>query len=275
MNIIITGGYGFIGTYLHDQLQCGYNILAARSKKLPVDEIYKRVVCGNLYPIQKADLDIIYHLAAYSRVQGSNVPENNVFENSVVTLKESLELARQTGAKLVFTSTSYCIVDPYANYYAFSKHLGEQLCQFYRDTYGVDIAIVRLFNVYGNGIHGYPEWKLGVVDKFLLDKDLGSGYIINNSGEQRRDYIHVYDVCEALIKIGLSDTNPKDIYEVGTGKLYSVNQIAKMIFGDTPPECKVEVNGEIFESQTFGGIEFTRKLGWNHTTELENYLKNT
>ena len=66
-----------------------------------------------------------------------------------------------------------------------------------------------------------------------------------------------------------------DIYEVGTGKLYSVNQIAKMIFGDTPPECKVEVNGEIFESQTFGGIEFTRKLGWNHTTELENYLKNT
>ena len=46
-----------------------------------------------------------------------------------------------------------------------------------------------------------------------------------------------------------------------------------MIFSDTPPRHKIEVKGEIFESQTFGGIELTRKLGWNHTVELEDYLK--
>lgn len=221
------------------------------------------------------DVDIIYHLAAYSRVQGSDNPDNMVFENNVSTLKESLELARQTGAKLVFTSTSYCTADPHANYYSFSKYLGEQLCGFYREKYSVKAQVVRLFNVYGvNGVYGYhmPEWKLGVVDKFLLDKEMKRGYIINNGGEQTRDYIHVSDVCDGLIKIGTMDTELDKVYEIGTGKQYSVNQIADFIF-DTPPQMEKSVSGEIQNSVSLGNIELTKSLGWKPGISLEGYLE--
>lgn len=262
MNTLITGGYGFIGTNLSNQLYKRGDIICCPDR------------LNGVYQSYYSNVDVIYHLAAYSRVQGSNNPENKVFENNIKTLKDSLELARITKSKLIFTSTSYCIVDPNANYYAFSKHIGEELCQFYAKTYGVDVSVVRLFNVYGNQLSSYPEWKLGVVDRFLLDKRLGRGYTLNNSGEQRRDYIHVSDVCNALILIGEEQTNSEDIYEVGTGKLHSVNEIAKMIFGDIKPSEQKIAEGEIFESKSFGGIELTKKLGWEYKIKLEEYIKN-
>jgi len=266
MNVLITGGYGFIGSYLYNQLnnqperlKDNWNII--QSSK------------NGFYSQLDKKFDIIYHLAAYSRVPGSNLPENHIFENNIVSLQQSLELARQTGAKLVFTSTSYCNVSKNANYYAFSKHIGEQLCEFYHKTYNVDVAVVRLFNVYGNQISNYPQWKLGVIDKFLLDKSLGAGYIINNTGEQRRDYVHISDVVSALIILGFNKTNPLKLYEVGTGETYSVNEIAKMIFGDMKPLAQIKVSGEIMNSQSLGGIQHMIELGWKHKINLTNFLK--
>lgn len=263
MNIIVTGSYGFIGTNLSK------HVSALRPKKSQpfMDFIH-------------FDPEVIYHLAAYARVQGSNEPKNNVFENNVVSLKDSLELARQTGAKLVFTSTSYCTVDPTSNYYALSKSMGEQLCTFYARTYGVDVAVIRLFNVYGNTIEGYPEWKLGVVDRFLKDKRLGRKHTINNGGEQLRDYIHVDDVCRALQILGTSKTYPNVIYEAGTGKLTSVNQVAKMIFGEEKAEIGT-AEGEIFRSELYynetptgyvTGLELMKGLGWKDSVKLEDYI---
>lgn len=271
MNVIITGGYGFIGTYLYNLLP-PVGLKIARSKRLEPFGIYNRKICEPPYN-NNTPLDIIYHLAAYSRVQYSNDCPDLVFENSIVSLQQSLELARLKKAKLVFTSTSYCNVNKDANYYAFAKDIGEQLCQFYHKTYGVDVVICRLFNVYGNEIRDYPEWKLGVVDKFLLDKKLGRPYVINNSGEQRRDYIHIRDVVEALSILGFNKTDPNIVYEIGTGETYSVNEIAKMIFGDKPGS-KHLVNGEILNSQSLGGIEFTKNLGWEPKINLEKFLKN-
>ena len=277
MNIIVTGGYGFIGSNLYDTLReladkpTYPNFKLARSKFLPPEEIYNRLICKPAYT-KNTPLDVIYHLAAYSRVPGSNNPENKVFENNIVSLQNSLELARQTKAKLVFTSTSYCNVSKDANYYAFSKDIGEQLCLFYHKTYGVDVAVCRLFNVYGNQLPGYPEWKFGVIDKFLLDKSLGCGYTINNTGEQRRDYVHVHDVVQALLILGLQQTDPSKIYEVGTGITYSVNEIARMIFGDEKPCVQINVSGEIMNSQSLGGIEYMRELGWKDKIKLEDWL---
>lgn len=275
MNILITGAYGFIGQSLFSLLREGNELYRPRKGQSHAENMF--MAYGQWY--EKPD--VIYHLAAYSRVQGSNTPENNVFENNVVSLKESLELARWTGAKLVFTSTSYCTVDPTSNYYALSKSMGEQLCSFYARTYSMNVAVIRLFNVYGNEISDYPEWKLGVVDRFLKDKRLGRQHVINNGGEQLRDYIHVDDVCEALATLGTQETDPTVIYEAGTGKLTSVNQIAKSIFGNNKAEAGT-ADGEIFRSELYynstpkeyvTGLELMKRLGWSPKQELESYIE--
>lgn len=265
LNILITGANGFIGSYLSNLLDTPDNNI----KKVISNEIDWILNVGRF---EKEPMDIIYHLAAYSRVPGSNLPENNVFEKNVLSLKRSLEFARKKNAKLIFTSTSYCNTSNDANYYAFSKYLGEQLCKFYHKTYGVDVVITRLFNVYGNELKNYPEWKLGVVDKFLLDKRLCRDYTINNGGYQKRDYIHVSDVCNALQTLACSTTNPEIIYEIGTGELTSVNDIAKMIFKSE----KFNVNtteGEILHSKSLGGLDKMRNLGWSPKIKLESYIE--
>ena len=108
--------------------------------------------------------------------------------------------------------------------------MGEQYCKLYSKIYGVDTVCLRYFNVYGDRMNNegyklvFPIFK----EQILNNKPL----TINNNGEQRRDFVHVNDVVNANILVAKHRSNFKsDIYNVGNGKSYSINEIADMFSG--------------------------------------------
>jgi UDP-glucose 4-epimerase len=132
----------------------------------------------------------------------------------------------------------------------------------------IDTICFRPFNIYGP-----RQPKLGeyapVMAKFEKQKENGSPLTIFGDGEQTRDFIHVDDVCNALIA-GAMEMEPQrgEIYNLGTGKSYSINEIAKMIGGTT--EYLPAVDGEV--RNTLANIGKAKaNLGWVPKKSLEDY----
>lgn len=248
MNYLVTGNQGFIGKELVQYLgkethktntKLGNNLYLSNPYNLINDLDFA---------FEKNNINGIFHLGAYSRIYLSDKNINDVLKYNINGLNIVLQYATKHTIPVVFTSTSYNFVNPYANAYAVSKLIGEELCKYYRKTHGTKVYVVRLSNVYGNLREDYPEYKLGVVDLFLKKWKHKEDYTINNSGNQTRDYIHVNDVCSNLLRIMLSgkdvDWDKNEYIPICSEQVYSVKDICSMIF-DYPPTALKSISGEI------------------------------
>jgi UDP-glucose 4-epimerase len=115
------------------------------------------------------------------------------------------------------------------NAYSLSKKGGEEICNLYSSSYGVDTVCLRYFNVYGP--HQPKKGPYApVIGIFQRQKEAKEALTVVGDGEQTRDYVHVSDVVEANIMAGCHETNLSgQIFNVGTGNAYSVNDIARRI----------------------------------------------
>jgi UDP-glucose 4-epimerase len=158
------------------------------------------------------------------------------------------------------------------NAYSLSKYNAEQACKLYSSMYGVDTVGLRYFNVYGPN-----QPKKGpyapVIGIFTRQKEENQNLTVVGNGEQTRDYVHVHDVVRANL---LATTHKEnffgEIFNVGTGKNYSVKWIAKRI---QPDETKISyIPPRQGESQdTIADISKIKKiLGWKAEIALENYI---
>jgi nucleoside-diphosphate-sugar epimerase len=168
------------------------------------------------------------------------------------------------------------------NPYSVSKVAGEELCKMYSSLYGLETVIFRYFNVYGERqpIKGQYAPVIGI---FQRQKKNGEPMTIVGDGEQRRDFTHVSDVVSANILAATKTFNRwqedetknyiyqfGQIYNVGTGVNYSVNEIAKIIGGNT-----INIPPRVGESRiTLANISKIKKqLGWEPKIKLEDWLK--
>ena len=157
------------------------------------------------------------------------------------------------------------------NPYSLSKFMGEKLCKMYYDLYGVKSVIFRYFNVYGERqpIKGQYAPVIGIFQRQFKNKEPLS---ITGTGQQKRDFIHVSDVVSANINGMLFAKAEAEIYNVGSGKNYTINEIAKTISGDIvylPPRF-----GECTES--LASIQKIKsKLEWEPKIDLLNWIKKT
>ena len=97
----------------------------------------------------------------------------------------------------------------------------------YRITYGMDIEIARFYNVYGPREVVDGDWA-AVIGIWRNQIKEGKPVTIVGDGEQRRDFTHVKDICDALYKIGVGNEKHEDAWELGTGINYSINEVYKM-----------------------------------------------
>jgi len=121
--------------------------------------------------------------------------------------------------------------DDCLNPYSVSKVTGEKLCKMYSDLYGLKTINFRYFNVYGERqpLRGQYAPVVGI---FLRQKENEQALTIIGDGEQRRDFTHVSDIVNANIMAAISNTEDEyygQVYNVGTGKNYSINEIAAFI----------------------------------------------
>ena len=236
MNIMVTGGAGFIGTNLIKRLlKDGHNVVSldnySTGKKENEQEGCK------YYDVDIRDAvdfdffmekpDVIYHLAALPRIQPSFEFPALTMEVGMLGTMNILEWARNKECKVIYAGSSSVHSGHYSNPYTFSKVMGDELCIAYKKMFEVNAKICRCYNVYGP--HQLTEGEYcTVIGVFENQYKEGVDLTITGDGFQRRDFTHVDDIVEGLILTSESEDFDLDIVELGRGHNHSINELAKM-----------------------------------------------
>ena len=283
MRVLVTGGAGFVGTNLIKRLLSeGHKVVSLDnySTGLRENEIEQKGVqyfdvdltetVNYDFFISKPDL--IFHLAAIARIQPSFKHPVYTHHANVTATLNVLEWARGFGCPIVFAGSSSSNGDKFANPYTLSKSLSEQLVELYNKVYDLPTAICRFYNVYGP--HQLTEGKyctlIGIFQTLYKE---GRPLTITDDGEQRRDFTHVDDIVDGLIRCGESIHEVSgELFELGRGKNYSVNEIAEA-FGENYPTIHIDgKQGEMRETlcEDENAIEL---LGWNPSLDVLDFIK--
>ena len=279
MKILVTGGAGFIGTNLikklvnenHEVYSLDNYVVGTHSNHVDGCE-YMTGDVNDIIELRDQRFELIYHLAALARIQESfNNPDETIRVNAIGTGKVC-ELARLTGAKLVYAGSSSRWCDPHTSPYATSKFLGEEIIKMYRRTYGLDLEIARFYNVYGPHEIVDGDWAavIGIWRNQIYN---GEPITIVGDGEQRRDFTHVDDIVDGLWRIGMKELKHEDAWELGTGINYSINDVYQMFrerFGVdfiTLPDQPGNYRQTLREND-----DSLDKLGWKPSDKLKDYI---
>ena len=293
---LVTGGCGFIGSHIVDRLQAiGHQVIVIDDLSAPENEdfYYHKDVVNVKYHIKdisKDDcseyfngVDYVFHLAARSRIQPTIGSPNECFEVNVIGTQRVLEWSRLNRIKRVIYSGTSSLYGkqnsiPFnpnmptdcLNPYSMSKWMGERICDLYSQLYDLPSIVLRYFNVYGPREPLKGEYA-PVIGLFKRQVKNNKPMTIVSPGTQRRDFTYIEDIVSANICAMNKSTKEVShkIYNVGTGKNYSIIDIADMI-GDEIfliPARPAEVQ------ETLADISETSiDLGWFPKFKLEDMI---
>ena len=236
MNILVTGGAGFIGTNLIKRLlKDGHNVVSLDNYSTGTEDNHQegcKYVDADIrdvidFDYFMEDVDVVYHLAALARIQPSFKNPANTLEVGILGTMNILEWAKQKDCKVIFAGSSSVHSGKLKNPYTFSKNVADDLCLLYKKHFGLDSKICRFYNVYGP--HQLTEGEYcTVVGIFENQYKEGVELTITGDGFQRRDFTHVDDIVEGLILTSQSEDFNLDIVELGRGNNHSINELAEM-----------------------------------------------
>jgi len=278
-NILVTGGNGFIGCNLIQRLiNDGYTVhsLDNLSSGYVENEVKgAHYLYGDISNINTVyeEVDVIFHLASLSRIQPSFINPSETFEVNTVGTEKVLEFARNRNCKVVYAGSSSRHHNPYQSPYATTKYLGEELCKMYKETFNLDVKIARFYNVYGPHEIVDGDWAavIGIWRRQIRDNE---PLTIVGDGNQRRDFTHVNDIVEGLIKIIGTDVVIEDAWELGTGVNYSINEVSQMFVNRFNVErIYVPEQNSNYRSTLSTEHPSPYLTGWKPTDQLESYIK--
>ena len=288
MKVLVTGGSGFIGSHLVDRLvELGHEVISVDknlNKNPKATGSYVDINDRSHMLDRYEGVDTVFHVAGQARVQPSiHDPSKSVKDNFNATAKV-LEFSRKAGVRRVIYSMTSSVYGSHPtphtedmepqplSPYAVTKLAGEQLCKVYSNLYGLETASLRYFNVYGPREHEFGQYTT-VVKKFLQQKANDEFLTIVGDGEQRRDFTHVYDIVEANIAaMNYQGELKGEIFNIGAGHNYSINEIAQMI--SNKYQYLPERPGEPRETLA-DNTKAKTLLGWQPTHSLEDYIANS
>ena len=257
MRALVTGGNGFIGSHIVDKLiEMQYDVVVADNQSAESNEKFYVNDKAENYIVDicdydkvrslMTDIDVVFHLAAESRIQPSILNPIHATQVNVVGTCNVLQAARDAGVeRVVYSSTSagYGLKNEpplkedmpkdCLNPYSVTKCAAEELCVMYSNLFGLKTISLRYFNVYGER-QPYKGQYAPVVGIFLDQYNKNEPMTIVGDGLQRRDFVHVTDVANANIIASLTDNEEAfgQVFNVGTGKNYSILELAKIIGGE-------------------------------------------
>lgn len=294
---MVTGGAGFIGSHLSDQLlNYGHDIVIIddlSSGKIENINPQVRFYHRNLYDdniervfaVEKSQF--IYHLAAQINVGFSQQePGLDAYSNIMGTLKLLTCAVKYNIRKIVFASSAAIYGNPKylpidekhpatpLSFYGLSKYTAESYIRMFAATFGLRYCILRFSNVYGPRQLGTGEG--GVIAQFNARFSQGETPVIFGDGEQTRDFIYVGDVVSACCKaLYMGDNRTLNI---STGRAVSVNQVyefLKNIYGClTKPGYQPWREGDILHSVLDNSVAKSQ-LRWQPRNRLKEGLEKT
>lgn len=288
---LVTGGAGFIGSHLVErllkdghQVQVIDNYSTGRPLNLAhvQDNPRLKVLEADIAEPSKIasafkDVDWVFHMAALADIVPSIVQPSAYHRSNVDGTASVLECARHAGVKrFLYTASSSCygIPDVFPTPetapikpqypYALTKYVGEEYAMHWAQVYKLPVVSLRLFNVYGprsrtSGTYG------AVFGVFLAQHLHKKPLTIVGDGSQTRDFTFVSDVADAFVTAAASNVSG-EIFNVGSTNTYSVNQLAKLLGGETVQIPKRPGEPDCTFADT---AKIQRILGWQPKVSFE------
>ena len=270
MRIIVTGSKGFIGSKLVPRLKHdGYDVL-----ELDISDGIDITDWDQLK--SNSHFDCVIHLACLTYVPDSYEIPKDFYRVNILGTLNMLELCRLNNAKMIFASSyvygvlDYLPIDENHpvkafNPYAQSKLIGEQLCQGYHRDFNVPVIIFRPFNIYGKGQK----------EDFLIPsiiKQASSGTVSLKDSRPKRDFIYIDDVIDAYCKAIEYEIDEFNIFNIGSGKSYSISEILEIIKSKYDLELELEFSEERRPNEILETIANIKRaktlLNWAPTTSM-------
>ena len=279
MKILITGGNGFVGSNLIKALlQQNHEVVSLDDLSIGLKE-YEIEGCKYHYGdieivhLMDKDFDLIYHLAALSRIQPSFKNPTETFRVNANGTLAVCEFAKKIDARVIYSGSSSRWQNHLNSPYACAKYMGEEYVKLYKHIYKLDAEIVRFYNVYGPGELVDGNWA-ALIGLWRSQIKNNQPLTIVGDGEQRRDFTHIEDIVDGLIKIGLSLEKHEDAWELGTGHNYSINEVFDM-FKEVFDVDKIIIPNQLGNYKTSERVnnDAIERLGWNPTDRLDKYIK--
>ena len=265
--VLITGGAGFIGSWLCDSLIkqnarviCLDNLssgLKENTKHLLGEENFCFINHDVSEPLRiETKVDYVMHLASRASPLEFEKYPLEILKSNTLGLMNALEIARRDKARLLFTSTSeiygeatvFPTPETYRGYvntlgirgcYDEAKRAGEALCMAYLRQYDLDVRIVRIFNTYGprmraDGVYGR------VIPRFMSQALNNEPITIFGDGSQTRSFCYITDQVEGLLRYLTADSLKGEVINIGNPHEYSVLDLANLIITMTGSNSQIE-----------------------------------
>ncbi len=278
MKILVTGGAGFIGSHLCEELAKdrnnniysldNYSIGTPRNH---VDNV--TYIKGDTADIKHNIVfvpDVVYHLGEYSRVEQSFEDIKRVWSSNQKGTFEVIEFCREHNVKLVYagSSTKFAISENGSDLspYAWTKARNTELIKNYNNWFGLSYAIVYFYNVYGGReiSDGRYSTLIALFKEKIKEK---KPLTVVSPGTQKRNFTHINDIINGLILVG--EKGVGDEYGIGCNDSYSILEIAKMFGGKIemiPERQGNRVDGKVMTSKTL-------ELGWRVKHSVGDYIQ--
>jgi UDP-glucose 4-epimerase len=276
MRFLITGGAGFVGTNLAKKLlEDGHEVVSIDNYKTGFEKNHQegvKYIVGDVRTLKDySDLgtfDAVYHLAAIARIQPSFKDPVDYFETNSNGTINIAEYCVKNNIPLIYAGSSSHHSGKFKNPYTFSKDIGEEIVNLYQIHFGLKSSIARFYNVYGP-YHLKEGGYCTLIGKWENLIENGKPLTIYGDGNKRRDFTHIDDIVDGLIRIYTKE-KWGFIFELGRGKNYSINDIADMFGGDRvymeekPGEAQVTLCDSTLAKE---------QLGWEPKLNIEDYIK--
>ena len=244
--VIVTGGTGFIGSNLVDKLAEKNEVVVIDNFHTGDQKNIESLLKNNKVQLKTMDVknihqldfkaDYVFHMGIYS---ASPMYRNDPFLVSEVVsgMISVLEYAKKNKSKVVFASTSSIyngikpphredIIPLITDYYTEARIAAERMSELYSKLENVDVQAIRFFSVYGPHEEAKKNYA-NLVTQFYWNITNNESPVIYGDGTQRRDFIHVSDLVEIILRA--SQLKGFNVINGGTGKNYSLNEMLTML----------------------------------------------
>ena len=288
-SVLVTGASGFIGGYLTDVLMnAGAHVSALSVSGGKEGKI--RWLKGDITDPESIKgicdgIHIVYHLAAISNVVKSiENPTLAINTNTVGTLNLLEEARRSRVKKFIYISSAHVYGAPQyvpvdekhpvvpREPYAASKIASEMIVQAYGNTYGMEYAIIRPFNIFG------PGQEESFLIPGVIAQAIRAGQIKVGNVDPTRDFLHIKDCVGGFLAIGDRGTG---IYNIGTGKEITIKSAVEKIRDRIDPKIAIVSDesrirtGKVEIPRMMADISKLSSLGWKPKFSFEEGLAET
>lgn len=303
--ILITGGYGILGSCLANRLNdIGHDVYIldrSKKKRTTLNRFINKSIKkqkGNFNELQslikiikKKKFDVIFHLGAITQVIDAYKSPYEAYKTNImgtINIFESIRILK-TNTKIIFSSSdkAYGTMQK-QNYtendrlhgdfpYDVSKSSSDLIAQSYSKTYNLSVAIIRSGNIFGQADFNLDRLIPGTIVNALKGKPI----ILRTSGKLRRDYIYVSDVAEAYVKMMnhmFKDKKKLHIYNLGSKYNFTANQVVDKIYKIMKVNLKSVIKNKSrieIEAQKLNYSKAKKDLKWSPKVNFKSGILKT